>query len=110
MPKITYSGEQAAFSFDGVQIGKGQTIEVTAAVLSKLQKGKVFKALLESGDIDIDDTQPTGRGKGAKDTATKATDDSALATVQAELKVLGITFTDDESLEQLKAKLAQAKE
>ncbi|RZG48070.1 hypothetical protein [Acinetobacter wuhouensis] len=118
MPKITYSGQQAAFSFDGIQIGKDQTIDVTTAILGKLQKGKVFKALLESGDLSVDDTQdskPAGRGKGGKQDgaatdATKAAEDSALATVQAELTELGITFADDETIEQLQAKLAQAKE
>ncbi len=40
----------------------------------------------------------------------KATDEDALAAVKAELTELEVTFSDDETLEQLQAKLAQAKE
>lgn len=106
MAKITYSGLQAAFSFDGIQIGKGQTIELTGAELTKLQKGKVFKALLELGDLSVDDTQDsktTGRKGSGKS-------DPELDKVRAELKALGVTYADDETLEQLQAKLAQAQE
>ncbi len=106
MVKITYSGLQAAFSFDGIQIGKGQSIEVTTAELSKLQKGKAFKALLESGDLSVDDTQDS-KPAGRKGTGKS---DPELDKVRAELKVLGVTYADDETLEQLQAKLAQAQE
>ncbi len=43
-------------------------------------------------------------------TPLKAADEAALAAVKAELTELEVTFSDDETLEQLQAKLAQAKE
>ncbi|WP_173910751.1 hypothetical protein [Acinetobacter sp. Marseille-Q1618] len=106
MAKITYSGLQAAFSFDGIQIGKGQTIELTGAELTKLQKGKVFKALLELGDLSVDDTQD-GKATSRKGTSKS---DPELDKVRTELKALDVSYADDETLEQLQAKLAQAKE
>ncbi|MDX8253701.1 hypothetical protein [Acinetobacter pittii] len=120
MPKITYSGSQAAFSFDGIQVGKGQTVEVSAEDFTRISKGKAFKSLVEKGDLEIqeipDDEQKGktgGRGgKGGKsnDAASAAADEAALAAAKAELAALEVTFSDDETLEQLQAKLAQAKE
>ena len=123
MPKITYSGSQAAFSFDGIQVGKGQTVEVSAEDFTHISKGKAFKSLVEKGDLEIQeipDDEPKGKtggrgGKGGKsnDAASdqqKAADEAALAAVKAELTKLEVTFSDDETLEQLQAKLDQAKE
>lgn len=125
MPKITYSGSQAAFSFDGIQVGQGQTVQVSAADLTRISKAKAFKSLVEKGDLEIQeipDEEPKaggktgGRGgKGGKQNdaagdAAKAAEEAALATVKAELTELEVTFSDDETLEQLQAKLAQAKE
>ena len=125
MPKITYSGSQAAFSFDGIQVGLGQTVEVSAADLALISKGKAFKSLVEKGELEVqeiaDDEQKTagksgGRGgKGGKQNDAagnqqKITDEAALANVRAELAALEVTFSEDETLEQLQAKLAQAKE
>ncbi|WP_198078807.1 hypothetical protein [Acinetobacter calcoaceticus] len=125
MPKITYSGSQAAFSFDGIQVGLGQTVEVSAADLTRISKGKAFKSLVEKGELEVheiaeDEPKASGKtggrgGKGGKQTdaasdAAKAADDAALAAVKAELAALEVTFSDDETLEQLQAKLAQAKE
>lgn len=123
MPKITYSGSQAAFSFDGIQVGLGQTVEVSAADLTRISKGKAFNSLLEKGDLEIHETPDDeskgktggrgGRGGKRNDAAgeqQKATDEAALATVKAELTALEVTFSDDETLEQLQAKLDQAKE
>ena len=123
MPKITYSGSQAAFSFDGIQVGKGQTVEVSAEDFTRISKGKAFKSLVEKGDLEIQeipDDEPKGKtggrgGKGGKsiDAAgdqQKAADEAALAAVKAELTNLEVTFSDDETLEQLQAKLEQAKE
>lgn len=123
MPKITYSGSQAAFSFDGIQIGKDQTIEVSAEDFTRISKGKAFKSLVEKGDLEIQEipsdepkVKTGGRGgKGGKQTdaasdAAKAADEAALAAVKAELAALEVTFSEDETLEQLQAKLAQAKE
>lgn len=125
MPKITYSGSQAAFSFDGIQVGQGQTVQVSAADLTRISKAKAFKSLVEKGDLEIQEIQDeepkaggktSGRGgKGGKQNdaagdAAKTAEEAALATVKAELTELEVTFNDDETLEQLQAKLAQAKE
>ncbi|CAM0561628.1 hypothetical protein JWE36_18955 [Acinetobacter baumannii] len=125
MPKITYSGSQAAFSFDGIQVGQGQTVQVSASDLTRISKGKAFKSLVEKGELEVQeipDEEPKaggktgGRGgKGGKQNdaagdAAKTAEEAALATVKAELTELEVTFSDDETLEQLQAKLAQAKE
>lgn len=125
MPKITYSGSQAAFSFDGIQVGKGQTVEVSTSDLTRISNGKAFKSLVEKGELEVQETpddepkaagKTGGRGgKGGKQTdaandAAKAADEATLAAVKAELAALEVTFSDDETLEQLQAKLAQAKE
>lgn len=125
MPKITYSGSQAAFSFDGIQVGKGQTVEVSTSDLTRISKGKAFKSLVEKGELEVQespDEEPkaTGKtggrgGKGGKQNdaagdAAKAAEEAALAAVKAELAALEVTFSEDETLEQLQAKLAQAKE
>ncbi len=125
MPKITYSGSQAAFSFDGIQVGQGQTVEVSAADLTRISKGKAFKSLVDKGELEvqeISDEEPKAGGKtggrggkggkqnNAADDQQKATNDAALAAVKAELTALEVTFSEDESLEQLQAKLDQAKE
>lgn len=121
----TYSGFQAAFVFSGLAIlSKGISTLIEEDVHKNLQKNKFAKHLLETGELEIEeiaDDEPkaapkSGRGgKGGKqnDAATdaaKAADEAALAAVKAELTDLEITFTDDETLEQLQAKLAQAKE
>ncbi|HIE1684839.1 signal peptide [Acinetobacter baumannii] len=125
MPKITYSGSQAAFSFDGIQVGQGQTVQVSASALTRISKGKAFKSLVEKGELEVqeipnDEPKAAGKtggrgGKGGKQNDAageqqKATDEDALAAVKAELTELEVTFSDDETLEQLQAKLAQAKE
>ncbi|HCV3128072.1 TPA: hypothetical protein OV565_002128 [Acinetobacter baumannii] len=125
MPKITYSGSQAAFSFDGIQVGQGQTVQVSAADLTRISKGKAFKSLVDKGELEVQeipDEEPKaggktgGRGgKGGKqnnavDDQQKATDEAAFAAVKADLTALEVTFSEDETLEQLQAKLAQAKE
>lgn len=102
MAKITYSGDQAAFSFDGVQIGKGTPVDVTAVQLATISKGKAFKALLGAGDIAITD------GDIAEDESHG--EDLGIKEVRAALKDLGIAFTTKETLEQLQAKLAQVTE
>jgi hypothetical protein len=124
MPKITYSGSQAAFSFDGIQVGLGQTVEVSAADLTCISKGKAFKSLVEKGELEVqeipnDEPKAAGKtggrgGKGGKQNDAAGdnvkADEAALAAVKAELTKLEVTFSDDETLEQLQAKLDQAKE
>ncbi|MBN6527883.1 hypothetical protein JZM32_07750 [Acinetobacter pittii] len=124
MPKITYSGSQAAFSFDGIQVGLGQTVKVSAADLTRISKGKAFKSLVEKGELEVQeipDDEPKAAGKtggrggkggkqnGAAGDNVKA-DEAALAAVRAELTALEVMFSDDETLEQLQAKLDRAKE
>ncbi|MCG5226788.1 hypothetical protein [Acinetobacter pittii] len=125
MQKITYSGSQAAFSFDGIQVGKGQTVEVSTEDFTRISKGKAFNSLVKKGELDIqeipdDEPKAAGKtggrgGKGGKQNnaasdAANAADEPALAAVKAELTALEVTFSDDETLEQLQAKLDQAKE
>lgn len=120
-----YSGSNAAFVFSGLAtFSNGVAALVDEDVHKQLQKNKFAKHLLETGELEVEeiaDDEPkaapkSGRGgKGGKqnDAATdaaKAADEAALAAVKAELTDLEITFTDDETLEQLQAKLAQAKE
>ncbi|EGT89214.1 hypothetical protein ABNIH1_17431 [Acinetobacter baumannii ABNIH1] len=91
----------------------------------KLSKNKFAKHLIDIGELEVQeipDEEPKAGGKtggrGGKaskqnDAAgdqQKTTDEAALAAVKAELTELEVTFSDDETLEQLQAKLAQAKE
>lgn len=118
MPEITYSGSQAAFSFDGIQVGKDQTVEVSASDLTRISKGKAFKSLVEKDELVVSGETKSSSGRGGKggkqndaaDEQQKTTDEAALAAVKAELTSLEVTFSDDETLEQLQAKLVQAKE
>ncbi|MDT1908842.1 hypothetical protein FPK37_25450, partial [Acinetobacter baumannii] len=75
---------------------------------------------LEVQEIPDDEPKTTGKtggrgGKGGKQNdsagdAAKTAEEAAVAAVKAELTALEVTFSDDETLEQLQAKLAQAKE
>lgn len=88
-------------------------------------KNKFAKHLINIGELEVqeipdDEPKATGKtggrgGKGGKQNDAageqqKPTDEDALAAVKAELTALEVTFSDDETLEQLQAKLAQAKE
>jgi len=120
----TYSGSQAAFVFSGVAVlPAGVATLVEEDVHNKLAENKFAKHLVESGELEIQEIpsdEPKGKtggrgGKGGKQTdaasdAAKAADEAALAAVKAELAALEVTFSEDETLEQLQAKLAQAKE
>ncbi|EOR08658.1 hypothetical protein F896_01184 [Acinetobacter genomosp. 15BJ] len=127
----TYSGSQAAFVFSGLAVlPAGVPTSIDADIHKKLQDNKFAQHLIESGEIDVQEIDEPGEpkspgrtggrstgGKGKQnDTATnaaKAADDAQKATLdaaKAELKELDVTFSDDETLEQLQAKLAQAKE
>lgn len=91
----------------------------------KLTKNKFAKHLIDIGELEVqeiaeDEPKTAGKtggrgGKGGKQNDAageqqKPTDEDALAAVKAELTALEVTFSDDETLEQLQAKLAQAKE
>ena len=122
-----YSGLQAAFVFSGLAVlPTGVPTSVDEDVHKALSKIKFAKHLIDSGDLTVTEiaedalVKATGKGagktsgkgktEGAASDAAKAAGEAELATVQAELTELGITFADDETLEQLQAKLTQAKE
>jgi len=121
-----YSGLQAAFVFSGIAVlPTGTPTLVDEESHKKLSKNKFAKHLIDIGELEVQeipDEEPkaggkTGGsgGKGGKQNdaagdAAKAVEEAALATVKAELTALEVTFSDDETLEQLQAKLAQAKE
>ncbi|MDV8152328.1 hypothetical protein R5L37_11225 [Acinetobacter pittii] len=121
-----YSGLQAAFVFSGIAVlPTGTPTLVDEEAHKKLTKNKFAKHLIDIGELEVqeipdDEPKATGKtggrgGKGGKQNnadgdQSKATDEAALAAVKAELTALEVTFSDDETLEQLQAKLAQAKE
>ncbi len=121
-----YSGLQAAFVFSGIAVlPTGTPTLVDEDAHNKLSNNKFAKHLIDIGELEVqeipdDEPKTTGKtggrgGKGGKQNDTagdqqKATDEAALATVKAELTKLEVTFSDDETLEQLQAKLNQAKE
>lgn len=122
-----YSGSNAAFVFAGVAtLPTGIAIALEADQHKALQKNKFAKHLIDAGELSIEeiaevgDSKPaSGRGKGAQ--AGKPDDgkgrgdkskgtDLTLDDVRKALTDLEITFTEDETLEQLQAKLTQATE
>ena len=124
-----YSGLQAAFVFSGIAVlPTGTPTLVDEEAHKKLSKNKFAKHLINIGELEVqeipdDEPKATGKtggrggkgGKGGKQNDAageqqKPTDEDALAAVKAELTALEVTFSDDETLEQLQAKLAQAKE
>ncbi|MEX5396133.1 hypothetical protein [Acinetobacter baumannii] len=121
-----YSGLQAAFVFSGIAVlPTGTPTLVDEEAHKKLTKNKFAKHLIDIGELEVqeipdDETKATGKtggrgGKGGKQNDAageqqKATDEAALAAVKAELTALEVTFSDDETLEQLQAKLDQTKE
>ncbi|MGQ1326612.1 hypothetical protein ACT4ZY_06080 [Acinetobacter baumannii] len=121
-----YSGLQAAFVFSGIAVlPTGTPTLLDEEAHKKLTKNKFAKHLIDIGELEVQeipDEEPKaggktgGRGgKGGKQNDAageqqKPTDEDALAAVKAELTALEVTFSDDETLEQLQAKLAQAKE
>ncbi|HAV4458602.1 TPA: hypothetical protein JIR19_15430 [Acinetobacter baumannii] len=121
-----YSGLQAAFVFSGIAVlPTGTPTLVDEEAHKKLTKNKFAKHLIDIGELEVQeipDYEPKAAGKtggrggkgGKQNDAAgeqqKPTDEDALAAVKAELTALEVTFSDDETLEQLQAKLAQAKE
>ena len=122
----TYSGSNAAFVFAGVAtLPTGIAIALEADQHKVLQKNKFAKHLIDVGELSIEeiaevgDSKPaSGRGKGAQSGKTddgKGKDESKPAEltiddVRKALTDLEITFAEDETLEQLQAKLTQATE
>lgn len=122
----TYSGSNAAFVFAGVAtLPTGIAIALEADQHKALQKNKFAKHLIDAGELTIEevaevgDSKPaSGRGKGSqagKSDDGKGKDESKTAEltiddVRKALTDLEITFAEDETLEQLQEKLAQATE
>lgn len=123
----TYSGSNAAFVFAGLAtLLTGIAVALEADQHKALQKNKFAKHLIDAGELaveevaEVGDSKPaSGRGKGAQ--AGKPDDgkgrgdkskgtDLTLDDVRKALTDLEITFTEDETLEQLQAKLTQATE
>lgn len=123
----TYSGSNAAFVFAGIaSLPTGIAVLLEADQHKALQKNKFAKHLTDAGELSIEeiaevgDSKPaSGRGKGAqagkpddgkgKGDKSKGTD-LTIDDVRKALTDLEITFTEDETLEQLQAKLTQATE
>lgn len=118
----TYSGSNAAFVFAGVAtLPTGIATALEADQHKALQKNKFAKHLIDEGELTVEeiaeagDSKPAsgGRGKGAQ--AKSKGDESkggelTIDDVRKALTDLEITYTEDETLEQLQAKLAQATE
>ena len=123
-----YSGSNAAFVFAGVAtLPTGIAIALEADQHKALQKNKFAKHLIDAGELSIEeiaevgDSKPAsgGRGKGvqagklgegkSKGDESKGTE-LTIDDVRKALTDLEITYTEDETLEQLQAKLAQATE
>lgn len=121
-----YSGSNAAFVFAGVAtLPTGIAVLLEADQHKALQKNKFAKHLIDAGELGIEeiaevgDSKPaSGRGKGAQ---AGKTDDGkgkyeskpaelTIDGVRKALTDLEITFAEDETLEQLQEKLAQATE
>lgn len=118
----TYSGSNAAFVFAGVAtLPTGIATALEADQHKALQKNKFAKHLIDEGELTVEEiaevaeSKPAsgGRGKGAQ---TKSKGDESkggeltIDDVRKALTDLEITYTEDETLEQLQAKLAQATE
>lgn len=123
----TYSGSNAAFVFAGLAtLPKGIAVAIEATQHKALQKNKFAKHLIDAGELsfeeiaEVGDSKPAsgGRGKGAqagKNDDGKGKNESKPAEltiddVRKALTDLEITFAEDETLEQLQEKLAQATE
>lgn len=121
----TYSGSNAAFVFAGIaSLPTGIAVLLEADQHKALQKNKFAKHLTDAGELSIEeiaevgDSKPaSGRGKGSQ--AGKTDDGKGDESKGGELTIdevrkaltdLEITFTEDETLEQLQEKLAQATE
>ena len=120
----TYSGSNAAFVFAGVAtLPTGIAVLLEADQHKVLQKNKFAKHLIDVGELNIEEiAEPKsassgrgkpnqnkiddGKGKGDESKGGELTIDE----VRKALTDLEITFAEDETLEQLQAKLTQATE
>ena len=119
-----YSGANAAFILSGICVlPAGVAVELEDKDHKALSKNKFVKHLLDTNELTITEIKEEkltgGRGKGAQtgkpDEGKGKSDESneselTIDGVRKALTDLEITFTDDETLEQLQAKLAQVTE
>ena len=63
MPKLLTAALRPLF-FDGIQVGQGQTVQVSAADLTRISKGKAFKSLVEKGELEVQEI-PDDESKAA---------------------------------------------
>ena len=116
-----YSGSNAAFVFAGVAtLPTGIAVLLEADQHKVLQKNKFAKHLIDVGELNIEEiaepkSASSGRGKPNQNKIDdgKGKDESKLAEltiddVRKALTELEISFAEDETLEQLQEKLAQA--
>lgn len=119
----TYSGSNAAFVFAGVAtLPTGIAVLLEADQHKVLQKNKFAKHLIDVGELNIEEiaepkSASSGRGKPNQNKIDdgKGKDESkptelTIDDVRKALTDLEITFAEDETIEQLQEKLAQATE
>lgn len=122
----TYSGSNAAFVFAGVAtLPTGIAVALEADQHKVLQKNKFAKHLIDEGELTVEEivelaeSKPAsgGRGKGAQSSKPNEGKGKGDESKGGELTIdearkaltdLEITFSEDETLEQLQAKLTQA--
>ena len=116
-----YSGSNAAFVFAGVAtLPTGIAVLLEADQHKALQKNKFAKHLIDVGELNIEEiaepkSASSGRGKPNQNKIDdgKGKDESkptelTIDDVRKALTDLEITFAEDETIEQLQEKLAQA--
>ena len=116
-----YSGSNAAFVFAGVAtLPTGIAVLLEADQHKVLQKNKFAKHLIDVGELNIEEiaepkSASSGRGKPNQNKIDdgKGKDESkptelTIDDVRKALTDLEITFAEDETIEQLQEKLAQA--
>ncbi len=113
MPKYTYQGEHGRLSartkFGAVVLPKGVEVELTDDQHEALASHPVFTALEKSGELIISEVKKTKPNSKTDTAAVKAKREAELVEVKSKLTELNVEFSDDESLEDLQAKLAAAK-
>ena len=119
MPKYTYSNtlktsDPAALVLPTkprIVLDKGVETEVSQEDHDKLVKHKIIGALISLGEINVEGAKAPKPEKTAEEiTAETAAKELAkqLKAVRTALTKKGVEFSEDETLEELEAKLAQA--
>lgn len=123
MPKYTYSqaskiDDPAALVLPTkprIVLDKGVETEVSQEAHEKLVGHKIIGALIKSGEIKVEGAKAVKPEKTPEELEAEAqakaevTTAKKLKSVRDALSKKNIEFTDDETLEQLEAKLAEAK-